>query len=99
MMKKKHLHILFLVVLIAFKFSAVHVYLHNCDDEGDVADCELCEHAIFNQNIEFSTPSQFPNFEIDLTPIFFQRKNHYESVCIATLIDDIHFGRPPPSLT
>lgn len=96
---RKYLHILFLVALIALKVSAVHVYFHNCDEEEHMDDCELCEHAIYNQNIEFSTPTQFHSFEIDHTSTFCQLESHYESVCITTFINDTHFGRPPPSLT
>lgn len=99
MARKKHLYSLFLVILIALKVSAVHIYVHQGHDDGCVDDCKLCEQAIYNQNIAFSTPPQFQSFEIDFTPIFCQQEMHYEGVFITTLINDIYFGRPPPSLT
>ncbi len=93
---KRFLHILLFVTLIVLKASAAPVYLHSCHDDEHIDDCELCEHAIHNQNIEFSTPPQFQIFEIDSTPILYQHKNHYESVYIKTHIIDLRFGRPPP---
>jgi len=84
------------VALIVLKVSAIQVFLHDCEDEGQKNDCELCDHAIHNQNIEFSTPPQPHGFEIDHTPVFCQRESHYKSVCIATPINDIHFGGSSP---
>ena len=98
MAMKKYLYISLFLTLITFKVSAIHVYLHNDHDDEHIDDCELCEYTIYNQNIEFSAPPQFQGFEIDYIPTFCQQENHYESVCITTFINDVHFGRPPPFL-
>ena len=99
MERRKYSYMLFFIALIALKLSAVQIYVHDCADEGNVNDCELSEHAIHNQNIEFSTPPQFHSFEIDDISNIGQLVSHYESICISIPINDTYFGRPPPSLT
>jgi hypothetical protein len=96
MEERKYSYMLFLIVLIAFKVSAIQLYLHDCSDDRNVNDCELCEHAIHNQNIEFSTTPKFHSFEIDIIPFFPQPESHYNSICISIPINDTYFGRPPP---
>ncbi len=95
---RKYLQILFFLILIFFKVSAAHVYLHNHDD-SNIDNCELCEHAVYNQTIEFSTPPSFDkDFEIDRIPAIYHQESHYENIYITVFINDIYFGRPPPSL-
>ncbi|GAA3514403.1 hypothetical protein GCM10022393_30430 [Aquimarina addita] len=93
---KEFLHMLFFVTLIALKVSAASIYLHDCHNDEHMDDCELCDHAIHNQNIEFSTPPQFQDFEIDTTPVSYKHENHYEPVYITTTVINLLYGRPPP---
>jgi len=94
--KRNYSYMLFLIVLIALKVSAIQLYLHDCSDDRNVNDCELCEKAIHNQNLKFSTPPQYHGFEIDIIPFFSQLESHYDSICISIPINDTCFGRPPP---
>lgn len=93
----KYLHILFLVTLIALKVSAILIYVHHHECDGQIDDCELCDHAIHNQSIEFSTPPLFQGTEIERSLFLFQPNSHYKSVCVTTHINNTHFGRPPPT--
>ena len=97
MAMKKYVHLFFFVTLIAFKVSAIHVYFHDCADDGKVDDCEICEHAINNQTLAFSFSEIFHSFEVDPTPTFCTKESHYKSVKIKTLVTKVYFGRPPPS--
>ncbi|WP_350285978.1 hypothetical protein [uncultured Croceitalea sp.] len=93
---KKHFFPLILLALIAFKVSALHVYLHHSDEEHD-DDCELCEHAIYHQIIEFSTPADFELVRIDYTPHFNQQEPYHDSVHVSAFFDNTLFVRPPPA--
>jgi len=95
---KKYVQLFFFITLIAFKVAAVQVYWHDCPDDGAIDDCEICENAIHNQNIESSFSEPFYSFEICHTPAFSKQESHYESVIIYRLSTTAHFGRPPPSL-
>jgi hypothetical protein len=96
MAAKKLLHILLFMALMTLKVSAAPIYLHECQEDGQIDDCELCEHAIHNQHIAFATPPQFQGIEIDSIPTLYQHKKNYESVAILTGVIPLHFGRPPP---
>ena len=97
MEERKYPYMLFLVGLIALRVSAINIYLHDCTDERNINDCELCEHAIHSQNIEFTTPPQFHGFEVDIIPFFSQLESHYDSICESIPINDTFLGRPPPA--
>ncbi len=81
---------------MVLKVSAAPIYFHDCQDDGHLDDCEICEHSIHNQNAEFSIPPQFQSFENDSVPTLHQHESYYESVYITTLIIHLRFGRPPP---
>ncbi len=97
---KKNVCSLVLLALIALKVSAaaLHIYLHHGHEDEHMEVCELCEHAMYNQNIEFSTPVEFHNLEVDYSPTFCQLENSYDIIFIKLPVDNTRFGRPPPSL-
>lgn len=97
MAMKKHLYTFVLLVLLAFKVTAITAYFH-CSDETHFEDCELCEHAIQNQNVSFLVPPQTLAPKATNATIFCQGINHYETTFIATAVDDVFYGRPPPFL-
>ncbi len=96
MVAKKYLHILFFVTLMVLKVSAIAIYLHH-DTCEQVDDCEICEHAIYNQSNEFSNPPHFQAIEVSQSPSLWQPKSRYKSVSIPTLSNNTHFARPPPT--
>jgi len=88
-----------LLFLITIKVSAIGIYLHDCQDDENTDVCEVCESAIYNQNIEFSPIDEFHNLEIDHTTIFYYLENHYKSIFTKILFNNkVFYGRPPPSL-
>lgn len=97
---KKDLYILLLLALIAFKVSsvAIHNHLHHSHDDEHEDNCELCEHALYHQNVEFFAPADFPSIRVDNAPHFHQQKDSYKSVCVAPVFNKTLFGRPPPLL-
>ncbi len=97
MVAKKQLYTLLLFALIALKVSALPIYSHYSDDTH-VDDCELCEHAIANQVVEFFTPDQIVHPEADEVPVFSKQVATYEGIQLKSHFDDARFGRPPPTL-
>lgn len=97
---KKYVYFPVLLALIVLKvsFTILHVYVHNELEAEHTDSCELCEHAIYNQNIEFSTPEQLHSLEADYTPVFCQLERSYDSIFIKLQVDNTLFCRPPPSL-
>ena len=69
---RKYAYLLILLALIALKVSssALHMYLHHADDHEHIDECELCEHAIYSQNAEFSTPTVFHDVKVDFIITF-----------------------------
>lgn len=93
----KYLHIVFFIALIALKAAALPVYLCHDTCDGQIEDCELCEHAIHSQSIVFSPPAQLKGPEIQRSFSFRPPESCYKSVCVIRRINDTHFGRPPPA--
>jgi len=98
MVMKKLLQILFLVVVIVVKISSasLHIYVQHGDDIHQ-DECELCEYAVHNQDVDSDIPEQ--SYDIKLLNFnFSEQKNFYKSVHKKLSIDNTRFGRPPPSL-
>ncbi len=100
MLLKKYFHILFLVGIITLKILSVplHMYFnHNgSDDHQDT--CELCEHAIQNQDLDTYKAVVLHTVALFNKDSYSQEKNYYKSVYKKSLLTTIRFGRPPPSL-
>lgn len=98
MVVKKYFYGLVLLALIAFKVSAIaiHMHLHHGHEDSHEGACELCEHAIYSQNLAFSTPATLIITAVDRTLNFYPQKSLYTSICITVPINDSYFGRPPP---
>jgi len=96
---KKNLFAILLLALIVFKaFSAaIHIHIHH-EHENHDDPCELCEQAIYNQFLEFSSPVEFQIYKIKDIPVFHQQESPYESIMVSTLLDSTLLVRPPPSL-
>jgi len=104
MATRKHFFTMVLLALIAFKVSsaAIHQHLHHGHDEeheDHEESCELCEQAFYYQNTELATPPSPPEIGIATiaTPFLFEEE--YSSVILTAEVDDILFGRPPPSVS
>ncbi|MEL6305943.1 MAG: hypothetical protein AAFQ20_14300, partial [Bacteroidota bacterium] len=67
---------------------------HDQNDEP----CELCEQALYNQFLEFSSPIVFHVFEDFAKLEYHQPESVYESVIVTTLLDYTLTVRPPPTL-
>nr|WP_299381993.1 hypothetical protein [Allomuricauda sp.] len=96
---KKHLYPLLLLTLIVFKvFSApLHMHLNHGDDHEHIEHCDLCEQALFTQNLEFSSPLQLQIADIPFTVITTVQNNSYQSVFVTKTFNNTLFGRPPPT--
>ena len=101
MAARKHLFLLILLALISLKVAsaAIHVYTHHIGDNAHIEDCELCDHAINNQELEFDTPT--PGNQPEATPLFIATKQEifYQSGYTPSSIYNDQFCRPPPRLT
>jgi len=94
---KKIIYSFVLLTLITFKVSATHVYAHE-EDNVQVEDCELCEHAIQNQNVEFSAIVQLEIPENSSTPIAKAISFGFEGPEVSNDAVTFPFTRPPPAL-
>ncbi len=96
---KNFLHIAFLVTAIVLKVSSVsiHMFVEHNEGEASGEKCELCEHAIHNQELDSDTPEQYTSIEIFFTN-YANQNNLYKSIAPSVAIDSSLFGRPPPSL-
>lgn len=97
---RRDIYTLVFLALITFKVStaAIHIHLHHGHDDGHEDQCELCEHAIYHQNLEFSTPTDLVSTEAENTPDQHRPINLYESVDVDTFLNNTLFGRPPPCI-
>ena len=95
---KQSIFAFILLALISFKVSAatIHFTLHHSYGESDEP-CALCEQALYNQFLEFSSPVEFHTFEEYEKIEYPQQQSIYESAIIATLLDDTLTVRPPPT--
>lgn len=101
MVARKLIYSFILLILITFKVSsaAVHNYLHHEYDDGHEEQCELCEHAIYHQNLEFpfsyqtEVPTNTTVLHLSSAPIGV-KSLEVSSYSISQL-----FTRPPPSLS
>lgn len=85
------------MTLISIKVSASHIYMHDC--ESNLDNCEICELAIYNQNIEFSYSDKPFVFENNSQATFYRfTDSNFKSVLVKTSFNTNCFGRPPPSL-
>lgn len=98
MVARKSIITLILLTLIAFKVSAaaIHVSSHH-GEEGHEDHCELCEQAIYNQLLEFSTPMEFQEFESIEKLQHYQQVRFNKNVRVSTFFDTALLVRPPPS--
>ena len=94
---KKLFYSFVLLALITFKVSATHVYAHQ-EDNVQVEDCELCEHAIQNQNAEFSAIPQLEVPENSTVPIANAINIVFEGPEISDDVVSFPFTRPPPAV-
>jgi hypothetical protein len=92
---KKTFYSFVLLALIAFKVSATHVYAHQ-EDSVQVEDCELCEHAIQNQNAEFSAIVQLEVPENSTVPIAKVINIVFDGPEVSNDVVTFLFTRPPP---
>ena len=100
MVARKFFYSIILLALIAFKVNSatLHNYLHHGNDGEQEEQCELCEHAINHQNLEFPfaylaeipTNKAIPHFST--TPI------RVESLEVSGYFITQFFTRPPPSI-
>lgn len=99
MTMKKYLHIVFLVTVIVLKVASasLHIYLDHNDADTSGEKCELCEHAIHNQDLDSDIPDEFASVEVIFSNFAFPQ-NLYISVHKKFTINSYRFGRPPPSL-
>ena len=97
MQVKKIFYAFVLLTLIVFKVSAAHVYAHE-EDNVQVEDCELCVHAIQNQNVEFSAivPLEVP--ENSSTPFGKAIRIGFENPAVSSDVAIFPFTRPPPAV-
>ena len=94
---RKYIYSFILLALISFKVSAFHVYEHQ-EDHSQANDCELCEYAVYNQNLEFSveTEIQVPT-KMPLLLIVFPAKS-IEAPMVSRFVFEHPFTRPPPTV-
>lgn len=93
---KKFLYSFILLALLAFKVSAMHVYLHQ-EEDIQIEDCELCEHAVQNQNAAFSVTFP-PSIPLNATaPINVLKVERFETPALSNALIALPFTRPPPT--
>ncbi len=98
---KKHLYTVVFLALIAFKVSSatVHIHLHHeHDEEEHTEDCTLCDHAIYYQNIEFSTPEYTETPSQTKIAVKSFLADDMESQPERNSFEHYFFTRPPPAL-
>lgn len=96
---KNFLHIAFLMTAIVLKVAStpIHLYVEHGEDETTGEKCELCEHAIHNQELDADIPEDYASIEAFYT-YYAEPINLYRSIARQLAIDTSRFGRPPPSL-
>ncbi len=99
---KKNLYTVLLLAIIAFKVSSatIHIHLHHdCHhDEEHAEDCTLCDYAIYNQTIEFSTPAYFELPSQTKIAVKAFLAGDLESQAVRNPFVQYSFTRPPPTL-
>ncbi len=98
MVMKKYLQVSILIGLIALKVSsaALHMYLHHGNNPDQEEKCELCEHAIQNQDIDSDISIAFNDLEFAYYN-FSEQKDFYKSIVHKSTFYSTLFSRPPPA--
>ena len=98
---KKNVFLLILLGLISLKVAsaAIHIYVHHGGDHQDYEDCELCEHAINNQEFELYSPTAYQQPAAEFRPVFVSQHTFYYSRALKSSLYDDKFCRPPPCFT
>jgi len=92
---KKYLHIFLLLGVITFKLSLVVLHVHLSHQDNDQEVCELCEHALQNQDLDaLNAISSYE--EITVIKDQFDQIIIFKSVNKKSTFDYTCFGRPPP---
>lgn len=99
MMNNKFFPILVLVGILALKISsaAVHMQLHHGEADDHQNQCELCEFALQNQDLD----SEVLEFSVELPTTFVAYPDlvaTYNNPTSTTVRTFTLFGRPPPSI-
>ena len=75
------------------------IHLFSSQEENNHDNCEVCEFAIYNQNLDFSSAQEFQSLEVHITHSFPHIEDYYKSVFHYIQSNNkTLFGRPPPSL-
>ena len=99
MAMRKAVYSIILLALISFKVTstAIHIHLHHQHDPNHEDTCELCEHAINHQDLEFTIPPSAYSIE-DSTILDFNTINVFlPDAWVSTIHGKTLLIRPPPS--
>lgn len=100
MQLKKQLFSLVFLTLLFFKVFAAGMLLHidHGNDHEENVTCELCEDALYNQLLAFTTAVEALGLPVDFKVDFLDKSTAYTTQFVLETSFTPTFARPPPAL-